>query len=189
MRTNLIAACLVSMAMAASGQNQVAAVTSSSPFFLRGATVTPGQGVPTWPILAGDGLKAGSAITILTFQDGSVLTLAPGSEAKVELANGRPVFRLISGTARYSLKSTTAVRLMAADQTVTPKLVTGDLALGGNNSAAAGGGGGSSTSGSGGFWTPGHTAAVLVGVGATAVGLGVGIVVAVDGGSSVSPSK
>jgi hypothetical protein len=172
MRKLLVAACLVMMSVAAWAQNQVATVTSSSPFSLRGATVTPGQGVPTWPILAGDTVKAGNALTIVTFPDGSVLTLAPGSDAKIDFVNGKPVFQLLSGSARYSLKSTSAVQLMAASQIVTPKDLTGVLTLGSNKVA-------------GGFWTPWHTAAVLVGAGAAA-GLGIGLSQATSGGPNAT---
>jgi hypothetical protein len=178
MRKILIATCLVVSAVACLAQTpaQVATVTSSAPFTLRGAAVTPGQGVPMWPVLAGDTLKAGSALTIVTFPDGSVLTLDPGAQAKVDLVGGKPQFQLLSGVARYSLKSTSSVDLLAANQTVTPKNTVGTMTVGGNQNAAAGG-----------FWTAGHTAAVIVGAGAAA-GAGVGISAATHGGSSVSPS-
>jgi hypothetical protein len=177
MRKVLIVTCLVLAAVVCFAQNQtqVATVTSSSPFTLRGASVTPGQGVPMWPVLAGDTLKAGSALTIVTFPDGSVLTLDPGAQAKVDLVNGKPQFQLLSGMAKYSLKSTTSVDLMAANQTVTPKGTVGTLSIGGNQNAG------------GGFWTAGHTTAVIVGAGAAA-GAGIGISSATGGGRSVSPS-
>ena len=158
----------------AGAQQQVATVTSSAPFTLRGAPVTPGQGVPMWPILAGDTVKAGNALTIVTFPDGSVITLEPGAEAKVDYVNGKPVFQLLSGSARYSLKYVAAVQLMAANQKATPKGLTGVLTSGG------------SQAGTGVFWTAGHTAAVVTGAGAAA-GLGVGISHATGGGPAVSP--
>ena len=92
------AAALVLVAVAAKAQTQVATVTSSAPFTLRGAGITPGQGVPMWPVLAGDDIKAGSTLAIVTFPDGSVITLAPGSEGKVDFMNGKPVFQLVNGT-------------------------------------------------------------------------------------------
>jgi hypothetical protein len=121
-------------------------------------------------------VKAGSALTITTFPDGSVLTLDAGSEARVDFANGRPVFQLLKGVARFSLKSLLAVELEAGSKIVTPKELTGTLSLGGIRPAAVG------------FWTVGTTVAVLVGAGAAA-GAGVGIAEAVKGGSSVSPSQ
>jgi|HubBroStandDraft_1064217.scaffolds.fasta_scaffold94505_2 hypothetical protein len=176
MRKVPMATCCVLAAVVGWGQNQVATVTSSTPFTLRGAAVTPGQGVPMWPILAGDTVKAGSALTITTFPDGSVLTLDPESEARIEFANGKPVFQLLKGVARFSLKSISAVQLEAGNKIVTPKDLTGTLTLGGIRPAAVG------------FWTVGTTVAVLVGAGAAA-GAGIGISEAVRGGSSVSPSQ
>ena len=157
---------------AAWAQDQIATVTSSAPFILRGASVTPGQGVPTWPIMAGDTLKAGNAPTIVTFPDGSAITLASSTEAKIDSVGGMPVFQLLKGSAHYSLKSRGAVQLMAANQTVTPKGLAGVLRSGDHS----------------GFWTSGHTAAVLLGAGAAA-GLGVGISQATGGGAPVSPSR
>jgi hypothetical protein len=153
-------------------QSQVATVTSTSPFTLRGAAITPGQGVPTYPVLAGDTIKAGNTVTILTFPDGSVVTLEPGAEAMIEVSpTGTPIVKLLSGSAQYSLKSTSAVQLIVANKTVTPKDLVGVL-----------------TTGGGGFWTAGHTALVVVGAGAAA-GLGVGISQATNGGTPVSPSR
>jgi hypothetical protein len=158
-------------------QGQVATVTSSSPFTLRAATVTPGQGVPMWPVLAGDTIKAGNAVTIVTFPDGSVITLEPGAEAMIEISpTGTPIVKLLSGSAHYSLKSISAVQLMAANRIVTPKDLVGVLTIGGSKKVP------------GGFWTAGHTALVIVGAGAAA-GLGVGISQATSGGTPVSQSR
>jgi hypothetical protein len=176
MRKVPMAMCCVLMAAVVWGQNQIATVTSSAPFTLRGAAVTPGQGVPMWPILAGDTVKAGNAMTIMTFPDGSVVALDPASEARIDFVNGKPVFQLLSGAARFSLKSISAVQLEASNKTRKPKALTGTLTLGGIGAAAAVG-----------FWTVGTTVAVLVGAGAAA-GAGIGISEAVRGGSSVSPS-
>jgi hypothetical protein len=173
----LMLACGVLTAAVVWGQIQVATVTSSAPFTLRGAVVTPGQGVPIWPILAGDTVKAGNALAIMTFPDGSVLTLDPASEARIDFVKGKPVFQLLVGVARFSLKSTSAVQLESSNTTRKPKDLTGTLTLGGIGAAAAVG-----------FWTVGTTVAVLVGAGAAA-GAGIGISEAVRGGSSVSPSK
>jgi hypothetical protein len=175
-------ACTVFLAVAARAQTQVATVTSSAPFTLRDAGITPGQGVPMWPVLAGDVVKAGNTLAIVTFPDGSVVMLAPGSEGKIDFVNGKRVFQLLGGTARYSLKSTVAVQLMEASQTVTPTDLLGTLTLGGNKAAAAGLAGG-------GFWTAGHIAAVVVVGAATAAGLGFAVSEAVKGGAAVSPSQ
>src|ERR1700716_4087255 len=116
MRKSLSSACVgLLMVAAVWTQGQIATVTSSAPFTLRGAEITPGQGVAMWPVMAGDTVEAGNSLTIVTFPDGSVATLNPSAQAKVDLVNGKPVFQLLKGTATYSLKSNTAVQLMTAN--------------------------------------------------------------------------
>jgi len=157
-------------------QAPVATVTSSGPFELRGAHVNPGQGVPSWPGLAGDTIKAGNTPVTVTFPDRSTIILNPGSSAKLDLSGQTPVFQLTSGSASYSLKTLTAVKLMAATKGITPSNLTGSLELGVSNAPSVG------------FWTTGRTAAVLIGASA-ATGLGVGVAVSTGGGASVSPSQ
>jgi hypothetical protein len=176
MRRIVIMSAMLIIAVAARGQSQVATATSSAPFTLRDAGITPGAGIPTWPVLAGDTVKAGSALTILTFSDGSVITLEPGSAGKIDFVNGKPSFQLVEGTARYSLKRRGAVVLLAGGQAVSTAALSGSLTLGSTTAAAAG------------FWTAGTIAAVVVG-GAAAAGAAVGISYAVSGGAAVSPSK
>lgn len=161
------------LAAACWGQSQVATVSSPSGFTLRGASVTPGQGVPNWPVLAGDTIKAGTSPVTFTFPDGSTITLDPGSEATVDLSGQTPVFHLKTGLAHYSLKTLASVHLLSGDQSVTPSTLAGIL---GKGSLAKGGG----------FWTP-RTTWGIIGAGA-ATGLGVGVSQATSGGSSVSPS-
>lgn len=156
-------------------QTQVATVTSAGPFQLRGASVTPGQGVPSWPVMPGDEIKAGSTPVTVTFADGSTITLAPGSSAKIDLTGQTPVFQLLSGSAQYSLKTTSAVKLMEINKLVTPSGMTGVLQIGNATKGA-------------GWWTTGHTVA-MVGGSAAAAGLGFGIEHAVSGGAAVSPSR
>jgi len=164
---------VVLMSVAGLAQTQVATVTSSAAFTLRGAGITPGAGVPTWPVLAGDSVTAGTALTILTFPEGSVVTLAPGAEGKVGFVNGKPTFQLVSGKARYSLKSQNSISLLTATGAVAVAGLSGTLTLGGVAAAA--------------FWTAGTvTAAAIIG-GAAAAGLAVGVSHAVNGGAPVSP--
>ncbi len=160
------------------GQKPIGNVTSSAPFELRGAAVNPGQGVPSWPVLAGDDLKAGTALTIVTFTDGSVVTLEPGSTSHFSIvgSTSTPVFRLVLGVANYSLRGLNSVRLMVGEKHITVTSLKGTLKAGSKIS-----------SGGGGFWTPTHTVLVVAGVGgATAAGLGIGA--ATSNGSPVSPS-
>ena len=153
---------LLAFLVAASAQTQVATVTSDSGFELRGANVATGQGVPSWPVLPGDVIKAGPTPVTITFPDGSVLTLAPGSTAKVDLSKKKPVFELLSGNAHYSLSKLNAVTLMTGKSTVTATDLVGDLEFGGGKKLAAG------------WWTAGHTTLVIAAAGgATALGVGV----------------
>jgi ferric-dicitrate binding protein FerR (iron transport regulator) len=80
-----------------------------------------------WPILPGDGLTSGRSPSVVTFPDGSTLVLDHASKAKIDFLNGRPVFQLISGSVRYTLKSLSAVELMAGAKTEVPKALTGTL--------------------------------------------------------------
>ncbi len=152
---------------------KVATATSTQPFTLNGETVNPG-GVPSWPVMAGAEVVAGSTPLTLTFSDGSRISLAPGSKAKVEMVNGKAVFRLLSGEAAYDLKQLDSVTLYALDSGVKPPGLNGTYAIAGTRAAAAG------------FWT-GRTLALFLGGGAAAaVGIGVA---ATRGPDSVSPSR
>ena len=107
-KTVAVASLLLTAAFAWA-QSQVATVTSTAPFTLRGAAVTPGGGVPSWPVMSGDTIKSGGAVSIVTFPDGSVMTMEPGAEVKVFLENGKPVFQLTAGVSGYSLKSLSSI--------------------------------------------------------------------------------
>jgi hypothetical protein len=142
-------------------QTQIATITSDSPFQLRGAGVTPGQGVPSWPVMPGDTIQAGSTPLTLTFQDGSTIIVSPGAKAKLDLSGKTPVFQLQSGEAHYSLKTLASVKLEQLKTAVVPKDLVGDLSIGSSKLAA-------------GWWTTGHTLAVIGGAaGAAALAVGV----------------
>ena len=151
-------------------QSQVATVTSTAPFQLRGANVTTDQGVPSWPVMPGDAIKAGSAPLVTTFADGSSVILDPGSSAKITIAGQTPSFLLECGTARYSLTALSAVKL---NDPVSPSKLTGVYSMSCNKPA--------------GWWTTGHTGLVLGGA-AAAAGLAFGISSATSGGAAVSPT-
>ena len=170
-RPGRLAVAIVAVAVVAFAQTQVATITSDGSFRLRGANVAPEQGVPSWPVLPGDTIQAGDKPLTVTFEDGSQIVLAPGSSAKVDLLEKTPVFQLETGSAHYSLKTLDSVKLMTLDNSVTPKDLAGILQIGGQKPPA-------------GWWTTGHTAAVLGGAGAAA-GLSIGIIQT----RPVSPSK
>jgi hypothetical protein len=155
-------------------QSQVATSTSTAPFELRGAHVTPGQGVPSWPVMPGDTVKAGSGPVTIAVADGSSVILDPDSTAKVDLSDRTPVFQLQGGSAHYALKSASAVRLVAMGKPVSTTHLTGIVKISNGHV-------------SNGWWTPGHTA-LVVGGAAVSTAVGVGVTESTSGGTAVSPS-
>ena len=143
-------------------QGQVATATSTAPFQLRGANVTTDQGVPSWPVMPGDAIKAGSAPVVSAFADGSSVILDPGSSARITISGQTPTFLLECGTARYTLSSLSAVKL---NDPVSPPKLTGVYSISCNKPAV--------------WW--------ILGGAAVAAGLGFGIAAATSGGAAVTP--
>jgi hypothetical protein len=156
-------------------QTQVATVTSTATFELRGANVTPGQGVPTWPVMAGDEIKSAGGSVTISFPDGSSVILDPGSSAKVDMSGQTPQFQLTSGSAHYALKSASAVKLAALGKPVASTHLSGIVKISNGRVST-------------GWWTPAHTA-LVVGGAAAATGVGVGVTESTSGGAAVSPSR
>ena len=61
----------------------VAAVTSASNFDLSGVNVIA-AGVPSWPLMPGDTLVAGTSAARIRFIDGTMVTLSPRSKITVQ---------------------------------------------------------------------------------------------------------
>jgi len=162
------------------GQSQLGTATSTAPFTLRDASVAPGQGIPAWPVMPGDTIKAGTARTMVTFTDGSMVTLDPGAEAKIDSAAGTPVFQLLSCSAHYSMKTRVSVQLSERGQVMPEKSLSGDISMPCSVASPA------ASSNGPGWWTPGRIAAVVV-VGGAAAAVG-GYAASANGGASVSPS-
>jgi hypothetical protein len=96
-RIVLISYGLIFTVVLAFSATPVATVSSSGPFELRGSTV-PVNGVPAWPVMAGDEIGTANSAGTLQFTDGSVATLAPKSHAKIEKGSkGQLVLRLVTG--------------------------------------------------------------------------------------------
>ncbi|MBE0658996.1 MAG: hypothetical protein IH602_14985 [Bryobacteraceae bacterium] len=163
--TAIILTCLMGGLVFAQG-TQVATVSSSQPFTMNGAAINP-AGVPSWPVMAGAEIVAGSAPVTLTFPDGSRISLAPGSKARIESQNGKPVFRLQEGEAAYDLRSAESVILFALDKNVAVSGLRNTYSIGGAKKAGA-------------FWTGRNMALVFGGAAAAAVGIGV---------AAISPSR
>lgn len=145
---------IVAAVALAFAQTQIATVTSDGGFQLRGASVTPGQGVANWPVMAGDTIQAGQTPVTIVFTDGSVIMLAPGSSAKIDMSGKQPEFQLVSGDAHYSLKTLDSVKMVFGNKTIVAKDLSGEL---GAQKLAQG------------WWSAGHTTAVVVAAGGTTV--------------------
>ncbi len=155
-------------------QSQVATVTCAAPFELRGGIVTPGQGVPSWPVMPGDTIKAESGPVTITFTDGSSVILDPKSTAKVDLSGQTPQFQLESGSVHYALKSASAVKLIAMGKPLSVTNLSGIVKISNGRVSTA-------------WWSPVHTGLVIAGT-AAATGVVVGVAEATTGGPAVSPS-
>ena len=155
-------------------QQQVATVNSTAPFQLRSAGVTTGQGVPSFPVMPGDDVKAGSAATALTFQDGSTVTLNPGAEVTVSLTSTKPTVTVLAGSISYAFTSANSVELIVNGK----HRKTTELAgvFGANGAVAAGAPG----------KLAGSTIAIIVIASAAAIGVGVGVGIAVSGPAAAS---
>ena len=169
-----VAAALLALVPLAGAADQVATVTSSAQFHLRGAKVATDQGVPTWPVMAGDIVRAGGTPAAVAFGDGSTAVLGKGTLVKLERSGKTPVLQLICGTVNYSLKETGSVKLMSQNGPLVPAKLTGSFSMCSDHSAA-------------GWWTAGHTALAMGGIGVGAAAW-FGIAQAISGGDCVSPT-
>lgn len=159
MKSKLMLAFLLLLALAVAGLAQgqkVATASSTGPFTLRGGVVNP-EGVPSWPVMAGDEVAAQGVPVTLTFEDGSRIVLAPGARGRIEQgAQGRPVFRLTAGEALYDLRELNSVDLYALNRRVPPPVFRGNYSLGGAQRTATT------------FWTARNVALALGAAGAAA---------------------
>jgi hypothetical protein len=88
---------LLLLATAASAAVPIASVTSTAPFYLNGAYVRV-EGVPSWPVVAGDTIQTLEAPATILFKDGSRITVAAGSKTRIEENKGGTGVRLEDGT-------------------------------------------------------------------------------------------
>lgn len=151
-----VVAIMLCLSVAVSAQTQIATVSSTAPFKLGRAKVTPSVAVPTWPLQADQAIEAGNMPVSLSFPDGSNIILAPKAKAIVRMVDGRPVFTLQSEAAHYTLSRVDALKLMARSETVQPRALVGDIAFGSDNLPA-------------GWWTRTNVALVAAVAGTAAV--------------------
>ena len=101
----------VALAAYAVAAQPVASVTSSSSFDLHGSRVNV-AGIPSWPVMSGDDITAGASSLIVSFKDGSRITLAPDARLRIDSSAGALTANLISGSMQFSLVSNSSVRLL-----------------------------------------------------------------------------
>ncbi len=109
---------LLVLAVVAFAAEPVATVSSGSDFTLRGAKIET-AGVPSWPLLAGDSIAAGTAPIRIRFQDGSVATLSPDSSAKVEQSDSGLLLRLLDGAMQFTGASNSTLSVFSGQTAVT----------------------------------------------------------------------
>jgi hypothetical protein len=94
-------------------------VSSSSAFRLRGVEVKV-EGVPQWPMRAGDEVVAGKAPVMVTFQGGSQVYLNAGSRARLAVVGKQNVLRLMSGDLAYKVSTQSPVSVAALGHEALP---------------------------------------------------------------------
>jgi len=109
-RIALLVSLFAAVCLAAS---PIANVSSTEPFKVSGVSV-PVAGVSSWPVIAGDELIAGGAPVVLTFKDGSRITLNKNSRATVEGKEKNAALRLLDGAMAFTLAKGSNVRLYSA---------------------------------------------------------------------------
>ncbi len=80
----------------------VANVSSAEPLTLDGHSISA-PGVSSWPVVVGDQVATTTAPAIMSFTDGSRLTLAPQSRVKIIGTNAKPTVVLTAGNLEYKL--------------------------------------------------------------------------------------
>jgi hypothetical protein len=91
---------IAAAALAASGDQPLATITSAEAIELRGIRV-PVEGVPAWPLVAGDELATTTSAAAISFSDGTRVVLDKNSRVKIERVDKQPVLRLVSGSLSY----------------------------------------------------------------------------------------
>ena len=100
MQRNLIPLILILAVVAAAAPSPVASVTSTQPFDLNGKLVQV-DGVPSWPVCAGDVITTHAAPATVTFRNGATIVIAPNSSLRIETKKGHTFARLLKGSGKY----------------------------------------------------------------------------------------
>jgi hypothetical protein len=110
-------ALLLALAGFAFGGAPVATVSSSGSFDLHGSTVKT-EGIPYWPVVAGDEIATHGSSAIIRFHDGTSVSLGENSRARVETIDNVLVFRLSGGTMQVNAAPVSAIKFFQGGQNV-----------------------------------------------------------------------
>lgn len=94
----------------------VANVSSAEPLNIDGHSMFM-PGVPSFPVVVGDQIATSTGPAIMSFSDGSRLTLAPQSRVKIIGSNAKPTVVLTAGNLEYRLAAGSALTLTDTDPT------------------------------------------------------------------------
>ena len=106
---------LIVAALIATAGAPVATVTSGSTFTLSGTRIAP-EGVPSWPVMAGDEIGTGASAAVVTFRDHTRVTVEPNSRLRIEQVKGKLVARVMTGTVEVKRKSSSEIRFYDGDE-------------------------------------------------------------------------
>jgi ferric-dicitrate binding protein FerR (iron transport regulator) len=95
----------------------VGTVSSSMAFDLNGVAVMP-QGVSSWPVTAGDEVRAGGAPVVIRFQDGSRMTLSEQSRVRLVRNGDNVSVNLVGGDAQFSLTQGSTLQVLSLGRQV-----------------------------------------------------------------------
>ena len=97
----------------------IASITSASSFELRGHIVNV-DGVPTWPLTAGDQITAGKDAATIELRDGSRVFLQKDSRLRLESKDDTILLHLMSGSLRMGSVVSPRVAVYASGNLVKP---------------------------------------------------------------------
>lgn len=96
------------------GSTPIASVSSASAFTLDGHSVLA-PGVSSWPLVIGDQLTTSKTPALMSFRDGSRLTLAPKCQIKLTGTTEKPRVVLVAGNLEYRLAPGSVLSLTTSE--------------------------------------------------------------------------
>lgn len=109
-RTITLVAMIGAFGLVSFASAPIANVSSSQSFALDGHAITA-AGVTSWPVVVGDEITTSAAPAVMSFQDGSIIQLAPRSQAKITGTIESPKVVLMAGNLQYKIAPGSALSL------------------------------------------------------------------------------